>query len=233
VQMKMKTIQIAILVLCASLSMGGEPDPRTFRVNVHTNGQYSIPTEEDSASVTQPQLATFLRHRYLRYGKHPIVIQSDQGVAFSNAWSVIEIAAAAAFWRQSILVEGHEVTVSVPARDFGPPKSPVILKGFKGNSPPDGVEFIRVTANAIQINGKEQKVADLAKHFSRIQKDASILVIATGDASMSSVGKVLKTVSDTGKTNLCLSKEIETAQQSPAGDSKTRADGAASGTPEE
>lgn len=185
-----------------------------FIVQVQTNSTYStrdVPIELSS-------LRRMLRNRYARSGKYPIVLDNKHGSTLSNAWPVVELAAGTGLWQQGIFVENEIIMFSVPGRDPGPPRSPVILKGFKGNSLPGG-EWLRVSARALELKGRRINMDDLAKHLGRItNKDSSILVIATDDAAMSELGKILKAISDTGQTNISLSKEMKTVEQSPAGD---------------
>ena len=110
----MKTVLSLILVLSAS---GVTADELAFRVNVHTNGQYSTARE----SVTKDQLSKYLQDWHQEFGAFTFLIQPDQGVTFSNVWSVIEIASRTGLCRQCIIIEGRRITVSVPARDLGPP----------------------------------------------------------------------------------------------------------------
>ncbi len=90
----------------------------------------------------------------------------------------------------------------------------VILRGFTGNSPPEGTDLIHVSAEAMQINGKTREIADLADIFGKPHmKDANILIISEGNTPISTVGKIIKAMSDIGLTKISLSMSIEMAEQ--------------------
>jgi len=140
-------------------------------------------------------------------------IQPSKDVAFSNAWPVVVRAARLGQWRQTIVAEKLEVSFSIPSRE-GERLSPVVLKGFKGDTMPPGMDVVRVTADGMFLNDTAGTVADITTHFSaKREKAESILIVASGNAPMGEVFHMLHSIRSAGNSNLCLAAEERLAQE--------------------
>ena len=194
----------------ALVAGGYAEDPRTLRVVVHAFGLYSIKGDH----MTSDLFRHVAVRRWRRYQEaYPIVFLPEQNAVFSHVWEAMEMAAGIGLWRQGIEIEGRTVEVSVPARDPGPPNSPVRLLGFTGNTVPESVQLLRMTRETVELNGQRSDPAKIKRYFKKLtDKTTPFLILPADEAPMAFVGKVLKALSDAGMENMYLSmvwKEAE------------------------
>jgi hypothetical protein len=140
------------------------------------------------------------------------VVEPDPGTTFSDVWPAIALGARLGFYRQGLATCGHTNVFFVPSRE-DEKLSPMVLAGFNGNTPPDGVDIARVHDGALALGSTNLPLAELRRHFrAKADKSQCVIVMPADHAPMSRAGEVLNAIVGTGNSNVCLVREVTVTQ---------------------
>jgi biopolymer transport protein ExbD len=176
-------------------------------VRVHSNGTYALCDEPG----TLAELESNLRKAVEGPTAFPVV-EPDPGTTFSDVWPAIALGARLGFYRQGLATCGHTNVFFVPSRE-DEKLSPMVLAGFNGNTPPDGVDIARVHDGALALGSTNLPLAELRRHFrAKADKSQCVIVMPADHAPMSRAGEVLNAIVGTGNSNVCLVREVTVTQ---------------------
>ncbi|MBA4386588.1 MAG: hypothetical protein C0404_01325 [Verrucomicrobia bacterium] len=161
-------------------------DARTISIRISAAGDAFIGETQTS---TNTLLAIAARTVSVYGANPPVVIAADKECEFKSIFPVMKTLSRVGIWKQSFLVmtAGDRVHVEdipffVPGRDGGQGTvtSPVSIKGFTGNTPPEGVWLVEIAPDGIRFNQQTVSIAAFEESLQkepRGRKDNTILLM--------------------------------------------------------
>lgn len=217
VQLMMKKMVFKLSVLLVLAGCAVPPKPATgphprgsLLIRVHANARYTVRdaigcSESELRKILRPILSPILL----------VVLDVDQGTAFSDAWPTMDGAARAGYYHQCLVAGRAKTRFYVPTREGQhSTASPMFIPGFKDNTPPTGSDLIRMRDSQLLLHDVSMSLSRLAQHFGeRPDKSQPVLVMPSGDTPMHQISKLLQAIVNKGNSNVCLVAAVKVEQE--------------------
>lgn len=193
-------------------------DPKLIRIDVDSRGslfRHGIPISVDELEIIAgAQLYQLTLDDLDKFA--PISVVPHKDLTFAQVWRVVTTCRSKGVWRQAFETEDSFVPFFLPVRPSSH-GSPVMLAGFTGNAPPDGIDLVEITPTAVLLNGAVVNIKQLQRAFEvkpEKEKQSYVIIMPSMDSGISSVVQIMNAIASTGCRRLCLFEKEKTHNKS-------------------